>query len=439
MKNLLLVKNRIFAYFLRNKLIFTLFVLGGILNAFVLASFFGEAQTVLKLVSQPENLPQYRTYSLVWWQSAHQENMYGDGNNELSEAVSYDLSTPEVADKYSPVTGLPIDEQERHLTWKQAKLLTESSDIETVAVRWSQFVMLDHGDGFLAPARISDFCAVLKGEPQTLEGIPMEFSRGNLLYSELRDDQIIMNSSSKAQVGDTVFVGDMEFEVVAVLRNYVYYYDTNIITPAAMEKLSGGLLNSIKIQSIHPYERNSDPVVSLVHQVFTDYDIVYLDQKFPYGTSFGPGYYFTRAPLYEETPLSQPNMMEYYTRLGQILFCYFASQMAFLILLWHLLESMGEENAISVIVGMKRSRGAILIFFESLLLTFIPGLLGLVLHYFLTPFIFTHINSVYFMVSTFKGYFNLILMMLGIQLLVLLPFVLIFILKNPIGLRRKSL
>ncbi len=419
MKNLLLVKNRIFAYFLRNKLIFTLFILGGILNAFVLASFSGEAYALIRQSGVTKDAPVYRTYYLTW-----------DYAGEINGA-----------DLAEDGTGfINVNTRKDHITMDQAERLAKSDLIEQVMV-----IFQERFDDPGIHSRKSLY-SIIKGETLASNtwlhvgsGVGpahevLEIIGGSTKYEELQDDQIIYTDWSE-KIGDKKVIAGKEFEIASIASNTF----CSLITPSAMKEVSGGLITAVVFFSSETYDEKENPVTDLAREIFSDYDLVYTDVSYPLDTVFGPSYYLHRPSAYGEPLEGGIQLHSFYERLITIVFCYFMSQVAFLILLRYLLNSLAGDNAVSIIVGMKKRKLFACVFTESLLLSVIPAMIGLILHKLLSPSLFSHITSVYYLAESFQDYAILFLIMAGVSVAVLIPFVLLFQIQNPVELRRRNL
>ncbi|MBQ3076195.1 MAG: ABC transporter permease, partial [Clostridia bacterium] len=293
MKNMILMLSRIGSYFRKNKLIFLLFVLGGILNSFVLACFFGEAQELIRMVAAPEDSSYYREYSIQW------QPLGTNLTSTTSEAyLGFPNTIGEAVDGVSisnPIEGFGG----RKLTLKQAKALSESDLIEMVSVKYVSRENNSHRNAFAMGENVFTVQALIKGNTPLAGGVnyhqvrePLEFARGNAKYKELKDDEIILDLSHSAKVGDTVTVSGVDFRVVAVASNLPG--ENNLITARAMEKICGGMLDRIGAVSKEQYNETDNPVTRLFHSIFADYGIAYLDIPYPVPTEIQNSYFLSR-------------------------------------------------------------------------------------------------------------------------------------------------
>ena len=165
------------------------------------------------------------------------------------------------------------------------------------------------------------------------------------------------------KVGDKIDIGGETFIIKGIQTSNQHY-----ISREMFEKMFAGQVTRVYAVSTENYVGRYDKPAAVLEQLFPD------------GSINGP----TGARL-----ASKNNSI---VMLISICVCYLISAAAFASLLLYLMESCADENIISMIVGASKRTVGIMSFCEGVVLAFLSGILGVLLHIALTPVLFGKIN-----------------------------------------------
>lgn len=351
MKMIYLLARRLGQYAKKDKVIFSVFLIGGLINSVMFAYFYGNM--LPSVVNRNSQWVFYRQYRADLTE-AH-------GVSELEESIGLLQSSPLI---------------------ESVKLSTKSSH---KIMDFSQYVCTALGD--------DAGVVIMKGTATfTAEG------------------QIIVPYEDTTPVGGVVVIDGHSYTVIGQHTSDEYY----VVSNADYFK-NYDAVDRIYILSAQKHSYRNDPVEALMYDVLpTDY---------------------VRTPfiyVHNDELLSQQQLIV----IGVV---YIISVISFISLLRYLVDSMMDENVTSMIVGASRATVVTMIFREELILFLIPNVLGLLLHYALTPALFSKINITQGFVYSLSDYAAILLFMLVLTVVCLLPLLRKYTKLSPVAARRQQI
>ncbi len=213
MKTIYLIFSRLKGYYTRNKAIFLLFLFGGAISSFVVASFYGQTMALYK--NQVTSIADFRKYEVFY---------QGEAQEDLTRETSFSI------EDIGPIV--------------------ENSLFENVMA-----------ERRLTPAGEKDQIGVVtfwKGE--------QKFVRlyGTTDPHSLKDNEIIVDRTSERDLGETVILQDKEFQVVGKYTGDGYY-----ISFDAFEAL-GGMAQKIAIVAVPETEKETSLIEEYLNNIFSD-------------------------------------------------------------------------------------------------------------------------------------------------------------------------
>lgn len=351
MKTIYLLAQRLRQYAKKDKVIFSVFLIGGLINSVMFAYFYGNMlPSVVNRNSQGVYYRQYR---------ADLTETYGA--SELGETIGQLQSNPLI---------------------ESVKLSTKSSH---TIMDFTQYM-----------------CTVLGNEPGVV------IMKGTATFTA--EGQIIVPVEDTTPIGGVVEIDGHSYTVIGqhtvdeyyVISNADYFQNYNVV-------------DRIYVLSAQKHSYRNDPVEALMYDVLpTDY---------------------VRTPfIYVHT-----DELKSQQQLIVISVVYIISVISFISLLRYLIDSMIDENVTSMIVGAPKATVVAMIFREELFLFLIPNVIGLLLHYALTPALFSKINIVQDAVYTLSDYATILLIMLVLTVVCLLPLLRKYTKLSPVAARRQQI
>lgn len=213
MKSIYLFINRISQYYKRNKFIFIMFILGGILNAMIFAFFYGNMLPAIKNRNSQEI--QYKTYS---WNATASEN---------------------------PVESI--------------KKIKESGLFESIVATY----YINFEDKKSGETETEEYAVSFEGNP------PINVSKGQLKIPT--NDEIIVNGVSRANVGDKVTKYGIDFTVIGKhsdSQNYISYEKVNALPKETL------MLSKVEAISKIRHDLNNDPAKTEIMKEFPNEEIL---------------------------------------------------------------------------------------------------------------------------------------------------------------------
>lgn len=341
MKSLCLLLGRLKQYCVKNKLIFTLFLIGGMLNAVSLTYCYGNL--LPSVANKNSEASHYRNYS-----------------------VSFKNQLPQV------------------------------EDIER----------------FLADPLVESYALTAGNNVYACGGnYPMIRISGSLAFTQ--PYQVIAPMMTDCALGEHIILYDHSFEVIGISSDserYFIPYETYI---------SLGLMpKTTRINAYATYRQ--DPLADQMYRL--------IQTRFPYSTEGGMRYEATMADAYAS---------EIFFR--RILINTFLAVLAYSFLLNYIMDALTNENIISVILGAGKSRMAVQIFWEALILSMAVNGLGFAVHALLYRAVFVKLN-IYEHIRYSPGDYCLLgAVMLVLSVIAILPVVIRSVHSTPAAARRRSL
>ena len=376
MKILAIIRSRLRQYRAKNKLIFALFIIGGIINAILLAYMYGNLRP--DAYNYNSSISVYREYRVMF--------DYHISRNDDGTVSSVGFNNP----------------KRNHVDKEDLKKLFDTGLFESITVQ-SAYPSYDSSMG----ERMHSISACVYG-------ILYEnfISSGQLTLTA--NNQVIVDVLDETRLGGTIVIRGREFEVVAKAADIdIFGY---MITPEAyyeMEPYSNGFI-AYSNKRWHADSEEGDVVADTIRNIF-------------------PDCYVWKASKVYEAADKQVSIQE--TR--NMILTYAVSVIAYIFLLAYLADSLSEENSVSIIVGAKPANIALAVFLEGLLLSAASGLAGIVVHRLLYVPIFSRINAVEGIVYFAKDYLSVFGIIILASAVVLLIYALRFLRRSPINLKNR--
>ena len=320
MKTAHLVFNRIQQYFVRNKAIFIIFVIGGIVNVAVFAYMYGNL--IMAAKNKDSDSAWERSYRILF-NAAEAEN----GLMKL------------------------LEPEENYVTDGDIQMMIDSGLFESISL-----VSFSDRYGKLENSGLSLSVGTIVQGSCNLNKI-----KGSLELSEdddlIIDDGLIIDGGNMYGPGESVIIGGRSFRIAGVFSG-AYGLSAAIITETAYKDI-GCLTNSVWCTSVENW--HDDNETNVPHD--------FLRALFP------DGYIVDNGAGYSD-------VQNRYRNNGLIisLIIYAVSTVSFVFLLLYMADSLSRENAASLIVGANPGRISSIVFLEGLLLSFLTMLAGLLIH-----------------------------------------------------------
>lgn len=279
-----------------------------------------------------------------------------------------------------------LDEKEAEM-----KEIQNSGLFESVRVCWQENNSLDG----------RWICASVFGES------PLIRLKGTLNFTS--DRQVLVPLSCSADIGSSITLMGESFQVVGQHTSDEYYISYTDF--AALD---------CRIWQIYAVTNSrqdftNDLAEQLLSNTFSDGDI--------------------KTPrIYE---LSDKGLSLYNT----IMICstFLIATISFMFLLRYLMDSLMDENIVSIIVGASKRKMVLIIFCESLILFLAVSIIGLLLHYALYIPVFSKINITEGLVYSFGDYLRILTGIFFIVLACLIPFLGKYTKMSPIRLYQRHI
>lgn len=376
MKKLIIIQSRLKQYRAKNRLIFALFIIGGVINTILLAYMYGNLRP--EAYNYNSSISVYREYRVLF---------------------DYHVSTNDDGS----INGVGFNNPDRnHVDKEDLKKLFDTGLFESITVQ-SAYPSYDSSKG----ERIHSISACVYG---TLYE--------NFIASGQRtltsNDQVIVDILDEARLGDSIVIRGREFEVVAKGSDIdIFGY---MITPEAYYEIgpySNGFI-AYSNQRWHEDSEEGDVAADAIRSIFPEC------------------YVWKSSKIYEAAD-KQVSVRE--TR--NMILTYAVSQIAYVFLLSYLADSLSEENSVSIIVGAKPSGISFSVFLEGLILSSISGLAGIMIHRLLYRTVFSRINAIDGIVYFLKDYLSVFGIVILASAVVLLVYALRFLRRSPIDLKNR--
>lgn len=349
MKFLYLVLNRLAQYFRKNKLIFILFFLGGIINTLVFCYLYGNMLPAVRNRNSHEI--QYRQYTV-----------YAEAdpfNNTISSLIR---------------SGL----------------------FESIAIGHRE---ISSADNDVQTAR-TDFFSVLSGD------VPSVRVKGKITVP--CKNEIIVPSEYSASIGDTLTFFGQDFIVVGQHTGDEFYISNEMYNKFI------GKTDTIYSVSFEHYSHGSDPAEELLNNTFQ-------------------GSIIRTPTLFDLTDRNNS-----FSQLIMICLCYLVSSLSFAFLFSYMLESGMDENIVSIISGASGLTISVMVFWEGALLTTLSAIVGLVIHFLLSPVFFNKINMSSDIRYTMPDYIIIFALLFAMSVLIILIFSRKYARLSPVQARHKQ-
>ena len=379
MRTAYLIINRIRQYFVRNKAIFIIFVIGGIINAAVFAYMYGN---LIMAVKNKDTDDFWRKSYRVIFNAAETEN------------------------------GLikPLEPEINYVSDSDIQEMIDSGIFESISIgsfsgRYGQ--MENTGLPLSVGTVVQGSCNLNK-------------IKGSLELSEdadlIIDYGLIIDGGNMYSPGESVIIGGRSFRIAGVFSG-AYGLSTAIITETAYKDI-GCLTNSVWCTSVENWHGDNKTNVP--------YD--FLRELFP------DGYIIDNGAGYSEMESRFQN-----NGLTISLIIYAVSTVSFVFLLLYMADSLRRENAASLIVGANPGRISSIVFLEGSLLSFVTMLVGLFIHILLFEPFFSRFSVSASLYYRPLDYLSMACIMLLINAAVILPVSMKYKNLSPNEIRRKTL
>lgn len=239
---------------------------------------------------------------------------------------------------------------------------------------------------------------------------PLRLKHGTLEFTE--PYQMLVKASSKYIVGNRVEYMGKTFTVIGIT-----FSDYNFIPYDTFVAL-GGLeqVKTIRMIAATRQDPANDPFAA------------FLQNLFPNCTSFRSDgeIQWEREKVADETQTEK------------ILTDAIISVIAYAFLLYYVINSRRQENAVCMVLGTGKKKLACFVFLEALFLCAATCLGGIVFHILFYKQIFQPINITNTMRYEFRDYLNVFLLMAGLSLLSVIPVTVRAVLSTPADARRRA-
>ena len=195
---------------------------------------------------------------------------------------------------------------------------------------------------------------------------------------------IVPKLYSPYSTGDTIRINDEEYRVISEHGSNSYY-----VSYESFIKFRNNSVNTqfVDMVSFERYIENDDPVIKAFESIIPDAHF-----ERPHGD------------FYDRINAAQGII--------QILMSFLISMISFMFLFRFLLDSGIKENAVSRISGATKTKISIQVFFEGVLLTSVATIIGMLLHWILSPSVFNKLNIVDGIEYLLVDYFSILLFIL---------------------------
>lgn len=226
-------------------------------------------------------------------------------------------------------------------------------------------------------------------------------------------DQALVSNPADTAIGSMIRVGTEKFQVVGLVSNGDG--GTVFISKEAFANL-GFAENIIHVRIIAAQRQSADndAVVRLIQEVF------------PYHTKISGRHVMLNAT---EESLSHQFMT-------LITVNAFLAAVSFSFLLRYLVDSLMGETAVSVIVGAASAKMAVLILWESMVLSLFSAGIGLLLHRLLYDPVFSKLNMTGIITYGAGDYWLILLLFLALSVITAVPIMWRYLHVSPVHARR---
>ncbi len=371
MKSIALVTNRIKQYFFRNKAIFVLFILGGMLNSIVFAYMYGNLNPAKYKYGWTDT--EYREYMVVF-------NADGD------ESGSFEMREPERS----------------YVSDEDVQKIIDSELFESVMIRfYNEYTYI--GDNVKPDKAVS---ACVYGEPS----IVINTGTGTLSA----DDQVLVHERSSVPVGSSVNIYGKDFTVVGVymggstVSGYGY-----IVTENALRQLDLklNLINAVSVERYHFGKDETDAASDALYEIFPES--------------------FVSSPSRFEAKDNRRAEVGIRTARNTFII----STVAFVFLIIYMADSLIDENSISLIVGARPSAIAVSVFWEGFCLSMLAAAAGFAVHILFYDVFFEEINAYAGIEYFVGDYLRVFLIMAIVLAVVMFVVSLKYLFLSPLKLR----
>lgn len=377
MKRLSVIRSRLKQYIEKNRKVFWLFIIGGILNTILLIYMYGNLR--------PDSY-NYNSNSIVY--------------REYRVLFDYHLYKNEDG----TVRGVSFNNPDRnHIDAASLKALCDTGLFESITIQ-SAYPNYDSSKG----ERVDSICSCIYGRLYD-----------NFISSGQRtltgNDQVVVDVLDDHKLGSKVEIRGNEYEVVAKSSDIdVFGY---MMSPEAyfkLEPFSNGII-AYSSKRWHADSNEGDAAMAAIQTIFPDC------------------YVWKVSKAYET---ADKLLSDRETR--SLILTYAVSQIAYVFLLSYLADSLSEENSISIIIGARPSVIAFSAFLEGLLLSIVSGTVGIVMHIALYFPLFNKLNSVEGIVYFTKDYLVILFIVILVSSVVLFLYSLRYLKRSPVDLKRSS-
>lgn len=418
-KTITLVLSRIRQYAVKNKIVFILFIIGGVLNSVIFIYLYGNLRPVMRNYNSTDYY--YRRYEVIFsWQDMEAPDGSIGGCIIISPDKNY--ITEEDIDKLidtglfeSIVLESHYQEREINASYVHVEDLKEYKETQEIFNRIKAGEIPDYYDdspphydengnfvwgkdwdmhvyeGYLQP---TGYMSTLEGVFRSLNGYPDPIPNPDAsadtasneplpesicacVYGKAEHimihtgsgeftskNQAVMSNSSMANVGGTVSIRGEEFEVIGRSADVI---DSYLIPIEKYKELSPDNNHMFLISKDRWHEKNDVPLKTLI-EMFSEAKI--------------------RSPIYESYD------QEFSDRtLPRIIVCFAITMIAFAFLLDYLTSLLSDENAVSIIVGGRPSDITAMSILEGTVLSLITIAAGLVIHFVFYDSLFSKLNT----------------------------------------------
>ena len=383
MKTIFLIQNRLRQYFIKNKAIFIIFIIGGVLNASVFAYMYGNLKP--KIVAKSLTSIAYRIYDVYFNVSVNER-----GGVKIIEPEKSYVSEKDVEKIID--TGL----FESVIRAYRPELPEGEFEYETYDER---------------PFSVSVGTVDLGTFGLKIRGV-LELTGNDQV---LIDDSLLFDYTINADVGDTIDLYGKQFIVKGMYRGSSRV--EAIVTPEAFGSLGlpVNYIQCISKENWHRGQAEGDVPYNTLKELFPDSHIV------SYGDSVSANDERIAQRGVETTVVT-----------------YVVSAIAFVFLMVFMAGSISDENASSIISGAGPARITAQVFLEGWVLSAVTVFLGLAVHALLYPSLFSRINISEGVYYTFGDYAAMACIMLVINAIVLAIVSARYMMLTPVELRRKA-
>ena len=374
MKFLHLIINRINQYVILNGVIMLLFMIGGIINSCLFAYAYGNFRPVMAKYNSNSSI--YKEYKIFFG---------GEAEVQDDVVVGVYLSNPSQNYVSDEDIQKLIDSGLFASVFKQSvySYFDSTMDEKALSVSTCVYGSTDSVDNFITSG--SDFFTGRK--------------------------QVVTDFIDGESVGATVNIYGEEYEVIGKHCGGFNYY----ISSEDYEEISPNTNYIIAYSKERQHSYTNDSVYDVIKSIFPECVV-----------------------MRGARPYERMDEISSRSETRNLVLIFFITQIAFVLLLNYLSDSLSRENSVSLIVGSTPLRLSITIFIEGLIISCLAFCIGLLIHYVFYVPVFANINifdTVYYKAS---DYFNMLCIMCLISAIVLIPAAIKVFVFPPETYRRRN-